>query len=81
MAQQRLGFLKPFLSRAKEMAKLEAPAVPAEDLGSVLNIHMGGWFINTYNSSSRRCYNLIRALWASSCMWHIHIKLGIYTYP
>lgn len=42
MAQQRLGFLKPFLSRAKEMAKLEAPAVPAEDLGSVLNIHMGG---------------------------------------
>lgn len=42
MVQQRLGFLKPFLSRAKEMAKLEAPAVPAEDLGSVLNIHMGG---------------------------------------
>lgn len=42
MAQQRLGFLKPFLSRTKEMAKLEAPAVPAEDLGSVLNIHMGG---------------------------------------
>lgn len=39
---QRLDFLKPFLSRAKEIAKLGATAVPAEDLGSILSIHGGG---------------------------------------
>lgn len=50
--------------RAREMAQLlRTLAAPAEDLNSVLSIHIRQ-LTNTYNSSSRECDALFWPPWA-----------------